>query len=223
MPAPPALVLFDLDGTLTDSAEGIVKSLTHAFRALGDPAPAESILRGEIGTTLPDVFARHLAEPSEPRIARAIDAYRERFDRVGWQENRVYDGIPAQLAQLRAQGVRTVVATSKPATFAERIVAHFDLDPHFDRVYGSTLDGRLADKAELLAHILAEQGQGARHCVMVGDRHHDVRGAHAVGARMVGVLWGYGSRDELEDAGADELCPRVDELAALVSGPRVGS
>ena len=223
MPGPPPLVLFDLDGTLTDSAPGIVASLAHAFACLGVAVPSDTALRASIGSSLPDIFAEHLEEPAPARVERAIHAYRERFDRVGWRENQVYPGIPEQLDRLHAAGARTLVATSKPEPFAERIVSHFGLRGRFDRIYGSGLDGRRAQKAELLAHLLEREGVPAERCLMIGDRHHDVRGARAVGSDVIGVLWGYGSRDELEAAGATRLCASVDRLAETVASSRVFS
>lgn len=202
----PPRVLFDLDGTLTDPREGIVASLRFAFEGMEAAPPAEAALLGAIGPPLADTFARHLPEPDPERIARAIALYRERFDASGWRENRVYPRIPELLGAVGQRGWRAALATSKPTVFAERITDHFDLRRHLGAVYGAELDGTRGAKPDLLAHVLESEGASAGETVMVGDRRHDVEGARAVGARSIGVTWGYGSREELEAAGAGWIC-----------------
>jgi phosphoglycolate phosphatase len=210
------LVLFDLDGTLTDPREGIVASMRFAFEGIGATAPPDAVLEREIGPPLADTFAAHLPEPTRARIDRAIALYRERFSATGWRENAVYPHVPQLLSALPARGLPAGVATSKPSVFAERITRHFDLRRHFTAVYGSELDGTRGTKPELLAHVLAIEGAAPERTVMVGDRHHDVEGARAVGARAIAVTWGYGSREELARAGADWICDSApDVLAAL--------
>jgi phosphoglycolate phosphatase len=206
-------LLLDLDGTLTDSHDGIVGSIRHALEALGAPAPPDAELGRYIGTPLAHVFAELLGVAREAgAVGRAIAHYRERFGDRGWRENRVYPEVPAFLTAAREGDWRCFVATSKPTLYAERIAVHFGLRPLLEAVHGSELDGRRGEKPELLAHILAHEGLDPKQTVMVGDRRHDVAGARANGVASLGVLWGYGSREELLIAGADALCDRPDGL-----------
>jgi phosphoglycolate phosphatase len=216
-PDRPSLLL-DLDGTLTDPRDGIVGSIRHALEALGAPAPPDADLARYIGPPLSHAFAELLGCARDAaHVVTAIERYRERFDARGWRENRVYAGVPELLDAACDAGWRCLVATSKPRVFAERIAAHFGLGERLDGVYGSELDGRLNEKPELLAHILTMEKLDARCSVMVGDRRHDVAGARANRVASVGVLWGYGSREELAGAGADALCEEPGELLALAS------
>jgi phosphoglycolate phosphatase len=150
-------------------------------------------------------------------IERAIAHYRTRYAETGWRENVVYAGIADVLAQLAVDGTTLVLCTSKPQPYAERIVAHFGLAPHFAAVHGADLGSALDDKATLVARLLAHEGLAANVCTMIGDREHDVRAAHANGVRAVGVLWGYGSREELALAGADALAATPAELPDVLA------
>ena len=209
-------LLFDLDGTLTDSAPGITRCLAHAFERLGIATPLEAELRGCIGPPLDHSFRRLLATQDDALVQRAIDFYRERFRVRGMYENSVYDGIPEALGRLRASGARLLVVTAKPEGFAREIVRHFALGEFFDAVYGPSEDGVLHDKAELIAHVLRAERLSPEHTVMIGDRAQDVLGARANGARAIGALWGYGSRDELAAAGAHALAAEPRELVELL-------
>jgi phosphoglycolate phosphatase len=209
-------LLFDLDGTLTDSAPGITRCLAHAFERLGLATPLEAELRGCIGPPLDHSFRRLLATQDDALVQRAIDFYRERFRLHGMYENSVYDGIPEALARLRASGERMLVVTAKPAGFAREIVRHFALGEFFDAVYGPSEDGVLHDKAELIAYVLRAERLAPERSIMIGDRAHDVLGARANGARAIGALWGYGSRDELTQAGAHALAANPGDLAQLL-------
>jgi phosphoglycolate phosphatase len=211
----PAALLFDLDGTLTDPRPGIVRSLRHALEQLARPCPSDDALAPFIGPPLRGTFATLLATSDQALIERAMSLYRERFTSVGLHDNAVYEGIPAMLEAVRRAGHRPFVATSKPAVFAERIVRHFALDGHFHGVYGPELDGRFDDKAELLAHLLATERLVADRVVMVGDREADIVAARVNGLRAIGVLWGYGTRDEL--LGADALCRAPADLPGCVA------
>jgi len=199
-------VLLDLDGTLTDPREGIARCIGHALRGLGVAVPPEEALLRYIGPPLADAFRELLPDPSEPRVARAVALYRERFRDAGLLENRVYAGIPELLEGIARRGWRAAIATSKPRVFAERIARHFGLRARLGAVYGSELDGRRVRKDELLAHALEGEGVAPADAVMVGDRHHDVEGARANGLASIGVTWGYGSREELVRAGATWVC-----------------
>ena len=212
----PAL-LFDLDGTLTDPRAGIVRSIQHALERLARPRPPEVALAACIGPPLRGTFGRLLATSDRELIERAMALYRARFAVVGLYENEVYAGIGAVLGDLGRGGHRMFVATSKPAVFADRIVRHFALDHHFHGVYGPDLDGRWDDKTDLLAHLLASERLAAEAVVMIGDRQPDIVAARANGVRAIGVLWGYGSREELLGAGADAVCAAPGDLPACVT------
>ena len=205
------LVLLDLDGTLTDPYEGISRCVAHALATLGRPPLTEAELRSFVGPPLQDRFAALGLDEAD--VERAVALYRERFADVGLYENRVYDGVPEALVELRAAGHRLGVATSKPTPFAERIVAHFGLDEHLEAVVGATLDGTRRAKADVVAFALDTlRGHGVGG-TMVGDRAQDVVGGRAHGLRTVGVTWGFAEPGELETAGADVL---VDVPARLV-------
>ena len=161
-------------------------------------------------------FARLLATDDALRVEHALALYRERYAVEGWRENEVYAGIDATLATLAARGHRMLLCTSKPKVYAERIVAHFGLVKYLGAVYGAELGGRMDDKADLMAELLAAERLAASRCVMIGDRAQDIIAANANDVRPVGVLWGYGSREELQGAGASELLNAPAELLAAV-------
>ncbi len=211
----PTAVLFDLDGTLTDSRPGIVRSMRFALDGLGRPCPPDDVLASFIGPPLRGTFGALLDTSSPDLIEKAMRLYRERFAVTGLYENEVYAGVPAMLSGARKLGT-AFVATSKPAMYAERIVRHFGLGPHFARVYGCDLSGRFEDKTELLAHVLAVEGVAAARAVMVGDRAADIIAARVNGLASIGVLWGYGTERELVEAGADAVCAAPGELVACL-------
>nr|WP_249816237.1 HAD hydrolase-like protein [Bradyrhizobium sp. 138] len=206
--------MLDLDGTLIDSRPGIVASCSAALRALGhDPDGALDIT---IGPPLEDILRALLAAYGDDRVDEAAVAYRGHYGDTGLLGSEAYPGIGAAIADMRRAGLRIYLATSKREAFARRILENLDLAAHFDGVYGSVPGGKLDHKPELLAHILSERDISASHSLMVGDRRHDINGAHAVRMLGLGVLWGYGSRDELEMAGADHLVERPADLARMV-------
>lgn len=210
-------VIFDLDGTLTDPREGIARCFVHALERLGLlPPPIEELTR-HIGPPLREVFGVLLATDDVARIEHAVALYRERFGTVGLFENQPYAGIHAALAQLRAAGQRLFVCTSKAQVYAERIVAHFELAPYFERVYGPGLDGSLSNKAELLAHLIEREGIAAADAIMIGDRLHDMLAARSNGVRGLGVLYGFGDLAELMAAGAEGTCSEVADIPAAVA------
>jgi phosphoglycolate phosphatase len=210
------VVLLDLDGTLTDNFAGISRSIAHALVALGEPAPDPSTLTDCVGPPLRHSFARLLATDDAALIERAIVHYRERYSATGWQENVVYAGIPAMLAALRRGGRRLLLCTSKPQPFAERIVERFGLVGHLAGVYGADLRGTLDDKGALVAHVVERERLDPERCAMVGDREHDIHAARRHRIRAIGVLWGYGSRAELERAGADAIAADPAALPAFI-------
>jgi len=209
--SPARSVLLDLDGTLIDSRPGIVASCTAALRVLGhDRGKAPDIA---IGPPLEDILRTLLQAYGDDRIDEAVVAYRQHYGESGLLGSEPYPGIGGTLQELRQAGLRIYLATSKREVFARRILENLNLAVYFDGIHGSVPGGTLDHKAELLAHILSEYGIAASHSLMIGDRRHDIVGAHAVTMRGLGVLWGYGSRDELEAAGADQLVERPADLA----------
>ncbi|HEY5838230.1 MAG TPA: HAD hydrolase-like protein, partial [Pyrinomonadaceae bacterium] len=212
-------VLFDLDGTLTNPRLGITRCMRYALDCLSVACPSDDVLTSFIGPPLRGTFATLLGTPDRERIEEAMARYRERFADTGLFENEVYGGIPELLAQATEAGAQLFVATSKPTVFAERVLTHFSLRPYFAGVYGSELDGRFEDKADLLEHLIEAERIAAKEAVMVGDRAADVVAARANGVRSIGVLWGYGSDAELTDAGADRLCRTPSELGAMILSP----
>ena len=209
-------LFFDLDGTLTDPAVGITLCLQHAVTRLGgQPPPAQALTRF-IGPPLRTTFCELLATEDAVVVDAAIRHYRERFADVGMFENAVYADVPAALDMLRADGHRLWLVTSKPEVYARTIVTHFGLRHHFAEMYGSELSGERTDKAELIAHVLDRQRLSPERVWMIGDRAHDITGGRRNGVRTMGVLWGYGSADELRGAGADAVVTSMTELRQRV-------
>jgi phosphoglycolate phosphatase len=211
------ILLFDLDGTVTDPKPGIVGSIRFALDQLGVACPSDDVLVQFIGPPLRQTFAKLLDTSDVNRVEGAIQLYRQRFSTTGLYENRVYDDVPAMLDLARNSSAACFVATSKPAVYAARIVKHFGLDQYFRKVYGPELDGRFEDKAELVGHLLASESVSKGKAVMIGDRSADVLAAKANGLRSIGVLWGYGTEEELADAGADQIVRTPLELMAHLS------
>lgn len=203
-------LFFDLDGTLSDPKVGITRSIQYALDKLGHECPAEEKLLWCIGPPLIDSFekilgAHHLA-------LQAVELYRQRFGDTGLFENCVYGGIEQALADLGQAGHRLFVATSKPTIFANRILGHFKLDHFFEHVFGSDLDGTRSDKTELLRYALEQTAIDGRQATMIGDRSHDMIGARNNEMTAVGVLYGYGTKQELQAAGAHNLSASPGEL-----------
>ena len=212
------VILFDLDGTLTDSAPGILNSVRYACRKLGLEMPSEATLRKFLGPPLIDSF-RNLCGLSAADADRAVAAFREYFPTKGIFENEVYPGIPAMLADLHARGCQLVLATSKPEEYARRIMAHFDLEQYFTAICGATLDETRTDKAEVIAYALETIALTDKTgVVMVGDREHDVVGAKKNALPCIGALYGYGTREELRSAGAAAIADTVQDLHKLLLG-----
>jgi phosphoglycolate phosphatase len=211
----PPLVLLDLDGTLTDSAPGIVGSITHTYGTLGLPVPDAATLRSWVGPPLAQSFAAH-GVPAE-RVDDALGIYRAHVAETGMWDSALYDGIEAQLGQLRRAGCVLAVATSKPEVFAVPLVEHVGLRPYLDGVFGAGLD-YTGTKADVIARALSTLDHDPRSSptVMVGDREHDVHGAHEHGVPCLGVSWGYAAPGELATAGAVDV---VDDVGSL--GDRV--
>jgi phosphoglycolate phosphatase len=209
-------IFFDLDGTLTDPKPGITRSIQYALQKLDHPTmPTEDELTWCIGPPLRASFVRLLG--AETSADLAVSYYRERFSDIGLYENGVYDGIGEVLTALCASGHRLFVATSKPHVFAERIIDHFGLRGHFERVFGSELDGTRVDKSRLLEYALKEASVDPARTLMIGDCSHDMIGAKNNGMKGIGVLYGYGSRDELLQAGAHHVCQTPGAILGCIS------
>lgn len=204
-------IFLDLDGTLTDPKPGITRSFIYALEKLGLPAPAPDDLEWVIGPALLDSFAK--LKVDDPQ--NAVDLYREHYTRGGLFENKVYGGIPDLLSGLQKAGYAMCLATAKPHAYARRITAHFGLADYLTHEFGPELDGTRNDKGDLLAHALSVTGYAAQTSIMVGDRHHDIDAARAVGMKAIGVTWGYGAIDEL--SGADVICHTPNELANAIA------
>jgi phosphoglycolate phosphatase len=196
-------IYFDLDGTLTDPKSGITRSIQYALGRLDHAVPPEDELTWCIGPPLRASLKKLLG--ADELADKAVSLYRERFADIGLFENEVYPGIEDTLAVLACSGRRLFVATSKPGVYAERIIDHFKLRSYFERVFGSELDGRRSDKTDLLAYALLTARVDPRQAIMIGDRSHDMIGARNNGMTAVGVLYGYGSKQELIDAGAHHV------------------
>ncbi len=206
-------VYFDLDGTLTDPFEGITKCILYALDQLGFPHPSDEYLHSCIGPPLYDTFPELVGDEL---TLKAIDLYRERFDELGWLENKPYDGIHDALAAVTNSGCVLFVATSKPRIAARRIVDHFEMAQYFEKVYGCELDGTRAKKTELLKFAIDENPQASSR-TMIGDRKHDLIGAIANDIKPIGVSYGYGSYDELTAAGATAIAAAPAELPEIIA------
>ncbi|MEW6673371.1 MAG: HAD hydrolase-like protein [Thermodesulfobacteriota bacterium] len=210
-------ILFDLDGTLTDPRVGITRSIQYALEKLGRTVPPADDLLWCIGPPLQESLGKLL--PADPdRAKAALSFYRERFNAVGKFENEVYPGVMEVLDVLSAQGLNLFVATSKPAVYAREIIAHFDLLAFFKKVYGSELNGDLTDKGALISHILLSEMLAAPRTVMIGDRSYDIRGAAKNNVRSLGVTYGYGTKNELLEAGADYIAGSPHEILHALKG-----
>lgn len=210
--------LLDLDGTIADTRPGIIASMRHALRSLGhEPKPDEDF-SWAIGPPLDEVMGDILGLYGDSRIDEAIRLYRDRYGATGLYEATIYPGIGDMLHALAQTGVDLILATSKRQSFAERVLTHFGLAGHFRSIYGSEPGGALDEKSDLLAHLLTAERLNRDAVVMIGDRVHDIAGARANGMRAIGVLWGYGSREELAAANADSLAAYPSDVPGLIAG-----
>jgi phosphoglycolate phosphatase len=209
-------VIFDLDGTLVDSRPGILAGIRFMLAKLGHELPADADLDWMIGPPIEQAMARLLAPFGDDRVALAVATYREHYSTIGLYDVEPYEGIPALLDELSAEGRTLLVGTSKLAPFARRVLDHLGFMPRFAAIHGAEPDGRFRQKADLLRHVVAEHRLDPSRTVMVGDREHDVLAARACGLDVVGVTFGYGNADELHRAGATVLCDSVAGLRELV-------
>ena len=210
---PITTLFFDLDGTVSNNFVGISRCLNFALKALGQRELSDAEVLPFVGPpfreSLPRVFPGIDTE-------EAIALYRVRYDEHGWLENHLYDGIEAAIRTLHLHGYTIALCTSKPRIAAERIISHFKLGPYFSGVHGPELDGKFDRKTELLAHLIDQYDVAPTNAVMIGDRNKDIEAAIATGTRSVGVLWGFGARDELESAGAQRIVTTPVDLVHTI-------
>ena len=207
-------LLFDLDGTLTDSTEGIVRCLEYALERMGFDIPEDK--NKFLGPPLYCSFAEFCGM-NEEQVNEAVRIFRERYSTVGLFENRVYEGVPEMLKRLRDGGKRIMVATSKPEVYAVRIFDRFGLSQFFEIVGGANINGTRNDKDEVIEYVLEKAGISDRSSVlMIGDRRQDVIGAHKTGLKCMGILWGFGSIEELTEAGADFIAETPEKAADML-------
>ncbi len=208
-------LLFDLDGTLIDSAVGITRCVAHALTQVGHPVPPANELRRWIGPALRTSFAPLLRDPF--RVEAAIGHYRDRFESHGWAEHEIYPGIGEAIEALHAGGHRLAVVTAKNEPHARKILGHLPFGHRFDDIIGASADGRLSHKPELIAEALQRLALAPEDCWMIGDREMDIEGARHHRMRNVGVLWGFGGEAELRAAGADHLANSPAQLPAMLA------
>jgi phosphoglycolate phosphatase len=210
---PTTTLFFDLDGTVSNNFQGIARCLNFALNRLGLRQLADEEILPFVGPpfreSLPRVFPGINTEA-------ALNFYRERYELSGWLENDLYEGIAEAIRTLHLQGFTIALCTSKPRIFAERIIEHFQLGRYFDGIHGPELDGKFDRKTDLLAHLVKRYNVAPENAVMIGDRDKDVEAALHTGAHSLGVLWGFGSREELLTAGAKYIVQRPDELVHTI-------
>ena len=214
-------VLFDLDGTLTDSLPGIARSIQNVLRILGADAttaiPSEEELRWCVGPPLRELFQRLLITTDQSLIERAVELYIARYEVIGFRESRVYPGVPEMLSTV-APGRRLVLVTSKLTESAEKVLAEFSLRKYFAGVYGTDRHGKPSDKSELVQTALKHHGCSPSTTAIVGDRHHDIVAGKTNGLFAIGVTYGYGTREELATAGANQICDSPADVTAALTG-----
>lgn len=205
-------ILFDLDGTLTDPGIGITNSVMYALRKFGIEVTDRVELYKFIGPPLRDSFMEYYGF-SEEKALTAVEYYREYFRDIGIFENSVYEGVEALLKSIKSSGKKIILATSKPEEFAVRILKHFGLYEYFDFVGGATFDGSRGEKAEVIGYALGSADiNDMADTVMIGDREYDILGARRFGMDSVGVTYGYGSREELQSAGATYIADNTSDI-----------
>ena len=208
-------VFFDLDGTVTDSGDGIINSVIYTLKHYGQSVPQRQSLYRFIGPPLEYSFAEYCGFDRE-RAHEAVSVYREYYSERGIFENAVYDGVPEMLAALKSEGYGIALATSKPEKFAVRIIEHFSLSKYFDCICGADMDEHRAEKSEVLAYALEKTGADPARSVMIGDRKYDVTGAALFSIDCLGVTYGFGTREELTSAGAKYIADSPLDIKKLL-------
>lgn len=209
-------IIFDLDVTLTDSQTGIINSLAYAFKQMGLPLPAQSQLKKFIGPPLSQSF-QDFCGLNDIETQKIISYYRQYFSDKGWKENQLLPGARELLAKLKQAGKTLLVASSKPEVFVKQILDHFEIDSYFTVIAGASLDDSRSQKSAVIAHALkTAKIEELKGCVMVGDRKHDVEGAKVQGLPTIGLLLGFGSRQELEESGAIAIAENFQDLEEIL-------
>lgn len=208
-------ILFDLDGTLTDSGQGILNSVAYALYQMGIEEPNPENLKRFIGPPLYESFSRfYQLNPADTQAA--VDAFRVYFKEKGMFENQLYDGVIPLLEALTEAGKTLAIATSKPEVFAKQILDYFGIAHYFDVIAGASLDNSRISKTDVITYALAQLDYNPQTTIMVGDREHDIQGAQANQLASIGVLYGYGTKQELEEAGATRIAQTVVDLKELL-------
>ncbi|MCQ9286469.1 HAD family hydrolase [Streptococcus suis] len=208
-------ILFDLDGTLTDSGQGILNSVAYALEKMGIEEPDTANLNRFIGPPLYESFSRfYQLNPEDTQSA--VDAFRVYFKEKGMFENQLYPGIIPLLEELRTAGKTLVIATSKSEIFAKQILEHFGIAHYFDVIAGASLDSSRISKADVIGYAINQLEAFPKHAVMIGDREHDIEGARMHQLPAIGVLYGYGSKQEFEKAGATMIVETVQDLKRVL-------
>lgn len=208
-------ILFDLDGTLTDPFLGITRSVAYSLKSFGIEVDDLETLKPFIGPPL-DVSFREYYHMDEAQSWEAVEKYREYFSKKGLFENKVYEGMEDFLQSLMNMDMKLYVCTSKPEVFAKEILDHFSLTPYFTGIYGATLDGSLKNKGDVIARCLKQEQLNIQDCMMVGDRQHDIVGAHQNQIPCIGVLYGYGSLEEFQEYHCDYIAKDLIELKKII-------
>ena len=208
-------ILFDLDGTLTDPFLGITRSVAYSLKSFGIEVDDLETLKPFIGPPL-DVSFREYYHMNEAQSWEAVEKYREYFSKKGLFENKVYEGMEDFLQSLMNMDMKLYVCTSKPEVFAKEILDHFSLTPYFTGIYGATLDGSLKNKGDVIAHCIKQEQLNIQDCMMVGDRQHDIVGAHQNQIPCIGVLYGYGSLEEFQEYHCDYIAKDLIELKKII-------
>ena len=207
-------ILFDLDGTLTDSGEGIINCSIYALEYFGLPVPSREEMRVFVGPPMRDTMIKYGVPPE--RAEEAIKVFRSRYEPIGIFENYPYPGIEELLQKLKADGHKLYVATSKPEFMAKQVLDRFELSKYFDLICGALADASRDKKEDVIAYLLEQSGD-PKHAVMIGDTLYDVHGASFHHIPTIGVTWGYGSKESLQEAGAAKIVDTMDELYATIT------
>lgn len=212
------VILFDLDGTLTESGEGITKSVQYALEKLGQPEPDLKKLEVFVGPPLLQQFMKYAGLDEETAV-KAVEYYRERYTDIGIFENKVYPGVEDMLDKLRGKGYILAVASSKPERFVKKVLDHFDLTKYFHEIVGSEMNGGRTSKADVIEEALdrLHMADHRDQVVMVGDKEHDVFGARKAGLQCLAVFYGYGSEEELKNANPLKIADSAQEVLDFFS------
>ena len=209
-------ILFDLDGTLTDSKTGIVRSVQYALESFGIKVDNTDDLTGFIGPPIRQSF-KDFFDFNDISVEKAVEKFRERYFSIGVYENEMYEGIDVLLGKLKDKGKTLFVATSKVTTLANTVLSHFKIARFFDFISGAEMNGDRSEKTEVIEYALKQNNiTDLSNCIMIGDRKHDILGAKTFGMKSIGVLYGYGGFEELSEAGADYVVKDVNELSELL-------